>query len=154
MDDLFKTYFSSLFLSLALLVSLTGRAFELEYISPERSTALANQFDNATLTENQQSLLSQKKAWTCSMYGVRTRLQVQKAVKLYSWTSPSQGQWQNGGTHPVAKYVYQGKLLALVGQTDQLQDEVRLTNRGQLVSRLSSRTAKSDVLAYTVCDAI
>ena len=157
MDEDVKANLSSLILSLMLVVSLTGWAGELEYISPDRSQALAKEFASAHWQDTDRETLAKKSNWSCAMYGVRTRMQVQKAAHLYDWT-PAVGEVKaslsNMGTHPVSRYSSDVESGALVGQTERLRDEVRITTRGQIISKLMARGSKSTVLAYSVCDAL
>lgn len=149
MDDTFKTYFASFLLSFALLASLTGQAAELEFISQDQANALGEQFSGAgTPTE---TLFSRKKNWTCDMYGVRTRLQVQRGVKLYEWSS-EKGAWKNGGAQPVIDYRLDKGTFS--GRGPKVEDQIRATKEGRLISRLSSADDSHKVIAYSVCTAL
>ena len=152
MDDIWKAYLSSLIFTIALLSSLTGQAASLEYISPELTKALAAEFSSAGLGDKDQALLKDKKAWTCSMYGVRTRLQVQHGVKLYDWSQAVASGWKNSGAQPVVDYHVEGG--ALLGKSAKVEDRVRLTKEGKLLSQLSLATPPHTVLAYSVCNSL
>jgi hypothetical protein len=86
------------------------------------------------------------------MYGVRSRLQVQRGINLYRWSRES-ALWKNGGAQPVTEYRYHTDHTRgeLVGRTARLEDEVRLTADGQLISRLSASAPSAAVIAYSVC---
>jgi hypothetical protein len=148
MDDTWKTYLSSFILTTALLGSLAS-AVDLEYITPEQSSALADQFSTAQLTDADQSTISHKPTWTCDMYGMRTKLQVQRGLKLYDF-SKDHGSLKNTGAQPVENYSYDKD--ALVGKTSRLQDRIRMTASGQLISQLSVvNTTPNTIIAYSVC---
>ncbi|MBX3020573.1 MAG: hypothetical protein KF799_02755 [Bdellovibrionales bacterium] len=151
MDDTWKRYLSSFLLTLALLSSLTGHAdsAELEFISQEQTTALAQTFEGASLSPEQ--LLQRNSKWSCDMYGMRTRLQVQRGVKLYEWSAHDKT-WTNSGAQPVANYQLENG--TLTGKTPRLEDQVRATREGKLISRLSASGDAPRVLAYSVCTAL
>ena len=148
MDDAWKSYFSSLLLSMALLGAFLSHAADLEYISPEVTTRLADQFSAATLDGKDRI----QKAWTCDMYGMRTRLQIQRGIKLYELKPSTNGHWKNAGAGPVTEYrPAQG---ALTGKTDQVEDQIRITKDGHLISRLSLVSPPHTVIAYSVCSSL
>lgn len=149
MDDAFKTYLSSFLLSFALLASLTGQASELEYISQTKASELGTQFTDANTPA--ESLLNSKKNWNCDMYGVRTRLQVQRGVKLYAWTSED-GAWKNSGASPVSDYRMSKGTFS--GRNAKIEDQIRITSEGHLISRLTTADDTHKVLAYSVCTAL
>lgn len=148
MDDTWKAYLSSFLLTVALLSSLTGHAADLEFISHEQTEKLATDFNKAA--EATDALLTAKKEWSCDMYGMRTRLQVQKGVKLYNWSHASES-WMNSGASPVAEYRLEKGVLK--GKSERVEDQVRLTPDGKLISRLSTHGESPRVLAYSICTA-
>lgn len=81
------------------------------------------------------------------MYGVRTRLQVKRGVKLYNW---KKSDWQNDGAQIVRDY--QAGNNGLIGSTGKLEDEVKINAKGKLISRLTLTEPKREVVAYAVCD--
>jgi hypothetical protein len=120
----------------------------MEYISPEKKQELEMQFDKADFSSKSVSTLKQK-VWTCDMYGVRTRLQVKRGVKLYNWKAESD--WHNDGAQVVRDYKNVGG--KLIGSTGPLEDQVKLTSQGRLISRLSiAKGPEREVVAYAVCD--
>ncbi|NJM09395.1 MAG: hypothetical protein HC883_00395 [Bdellovibrionaceae bacterium] len=70
-------YLPSVIICLALSLSLASQAIELEYISPSKKQELEVQFEKAEFSSKDIPALT-KKAWTCDMYGVRSRLQVKR----------------------------------------------------------------------------
>lgn len=127
----------------------TAVGMEMEYISPEQKDQIAADFEKAKL-EKADEVLDRK--WSCDMFGVRSRLQVQRGVNLYSLRSAMDGEILNKGAQVVAKY--QPKDGALLGRTDRFEDEIRMTSSGQLISRLSGRQAGVGVIAYSICKAL
>ncbi|NJL23867.1 MAG: hypothetical protein HC902_00890 [Calothrix sp. SM1_5_4] len=88
---------------------------------------------------------------------MRTRLQVQRNVKLYSWAMLGETKTvlKNQGAQPVALYAVAENGESLVGRTPRLQDEVRMTTEGNLISRLSARSPARDVIiAYSICRSV
>lgn len=80
------------------------------------------------------------------MYGVRTRLQVKRGVKLYRWNSAS---WHNEGSQPVEDY--KPDVSELVGLTPRFEDRVRVTKDGHIISQLSVTHPSRQVVAYSLC---
>lgn len=145
MQEFGNGYLTSAILCLGLMISLLAHGLEMEYISPEKQQKLEALFKKSSLkTEKSDSL--RKKAWTCDMYGMRTRLQVQKGMKLYSWNSAS---WKNEGSSPVEEYKAEND--ELVGKASRFEDRVRMTDDGQLISQLSVTQPKQQVVAYSLC---
>lgn len=150
MDDAWKAYFSSLLLTTALLGSLAS-AVDLEYITPAQSQELADRFSGARLTDSdRQELATTKRNWSCDMFGMRTRLQVQRGLKLYEFQpASSAGQLKNGGAQPIESYTLENG--ALVGRSARVQDRVRVTGHGELISQLSLSSAPNSIIAYSLC---
>jgi len=123
-----------------------SQALSMEYVSPEQKQQLVDDFEKAKL-EKAEAVAG--KAWTCDMYGVRSRLQVQRDVKLYSLKRDASGVFKNSGAQPVADY--QPKDGALLGVSGRFEDQVRLTTDGQLISKLSVLQPERMVVAYSVC---
>lgn len=140
-----KSILASVLLVVSLLTAVT-HGLDMEYISPEQKQQLVRDFEQAKL-EKAESLLDKK--WTCDMYGVRSRLQVQRNVNLYSLKMDAGGRFKNSGAQVVTDYKNDGQ--ALKGQTDRFEDQLRMTASGQLISRLSLRKDEPIVLAYAVC---
>ncbi len=148
MDDAKYSYItSSLLISILALALTTNAAVELEYVSPEIKAELAKKFEQAEFS-NQAEI--KHKQWTCDMYGVRTGLQVKRGVKLYKFEN--QSDWHNKGAQLVSDYSVQGS--ALTGVKQRFEDNVKLTSKGELISRLSLiEKPENQVLAYSVCTA-
>jgi hypothetical protein len=118
-----------------------------EYISPEQNSKLEDIFNTARIPSAQDTPAVKDHQWTCDMYGVQTNMRVQRGVNLYIWKK--EPGWHNEGAQVVNEY--QAKGGGLVGQNKNLADEIRLTQSGQLVSRLSLASAPRTVIAYSVC---
>jgi hypothetical protein len=130
---------------MGLLLSLIANGLEMEYISPEKNKELEALFAKSSFEAGQSEAIKQKE-WTCDMYGVRTRLQVQHGVKLYRFKSDS---WRNSGAQPVEDYRIEAKELR--GQASRFEDRVRVTEKGQLISQLSVVQPTRQVVAYSLC---
>lgn len=145
MSELRNGYLSSIIMCLGLLLSLIANGLEMEYISPEKSKELEQLFTKSSFEAKRSDKIKQKE-WTCDMYGVRTRLQVQHGVKLYNFKKDS---WQNSGEQLVEDYKPESK--ELLGQTGRFEDRVRVTSTGQLISQLTVTSPSRQVVAYSLC---
>lgn len=147
MDDFFVKSITSALFALVLAAPLAG-ALDIEYFSPAEKNKLVAEFEQAKL-ENAKALTG--KTWNCSMYGVRTRLQVQRDVKLYALNSEphEEKRLRNSGAQVISQYAVENSVL--VGRTVKFEDQIRLTADGRLISRLSLRDPTPTVLAYSVC---
>lgn len=123
-----------------------GHSLEMEHISLEQKQKLVDEFEHAKL-EKADSLLNKK--WSCDMYGVRSRMQVQRDVKLYSLSKGTDGIILNKGAQLVSDYKLENG--ALSGQKGKFEDSVRMKSDGQLISRLSLLKPEPVVIAYSVC---
>lgn len=150
-----RTFFI-LSIPLAALVGVSTSAVELEYITPERSRSFEEQFSAAGAVGKSSALtqkLMDQKIWSCSMYGMRTHLQVEKSVKLYNFNAKTADGWKNKGAQPIETYRMASN--EIIGKNDRLQDQVRLDDKGHLISKLSSiGSTTPTVIAYSVCDAV
>jgi hypothetical protein len=132
-----------------LFICASAMAAELEYLSPERQHELENQFQSARFDSANNAEKLRNREWSCEMYGVRTRLQVQRDVKLYRWPSDS---WNNLGAQILSDY--KAEPSALVARSARFEDQVKLTTEGRLVSRLTLNSPGRTVIAYSVCKSL
>ncbi len=130
-------------------MAMVGHAVDFEYISPERRQELETEFNSSAVKPLVKSELKHKK-WTCDMYGVRTRLQVQRNVKLYSWQNDKT--WENSGAQVVVSYTEDEK--SLLGRTERFEDRVKMKSNGELISQLSLVKPEREVIAYSVCKSL
>lgn len=138
---------------LATLIFLLGTgagAANFEYVSPDQKAQLEKDFQEASLSDLQKTELITKK-WTCDMYGVRTRLQIQRGLKLYQLADDKSG-IKNNGVQLITHYNRESG--QLTGRDDRFEDRIKMTARGQLISRLSLSSGTRDVLAYSLCEAM
>lgn len=142
-----KTALFSLLLLLTLTVAIAASA-DVEYISAERQQELETMFNNAQFSAKKDTQTLTSHAWKCDMYGVRSRLQVHRDLKLYKWTSQVDG-WHNEGAQVVSEYKTGEH--EFVGSKANFEDQVRVTSNGQIVSRLSLTAPLKQTLAYSVC---
>ena len=149
MDDNRNGFLSLMIFFLGLSLTMAGHALDLEYISPERRAELEKDFNSEAFKSPESTLIKHKK-WSCDMYGVRTRLQVQRDVKLYNFKTDSN--WHNDGAHVTSEYKIEEKLL--VGRSDRFEDQVKINSKGELISRLSISSPERQVVAYSVCKSL
>lgn len=150
MDEYSRGLAASLFLSLILVTGLVAHAFDMEYIPPAKRQKLQTQFEQARI--NEQSLEKwQQVRWTCDMFGMQRHLQIRRNLNLYDFRRVKAGEWKNNGAQMVVNYQFnEGQLK---GKTGRFYDEVRLTQDGQLISRLTLDRFEGAVVAYAVCQA-
>jgi hypothetical protein len=139
--DKFFLSFITLFITCA-----TVMAADFEYVSPQVQRELEARFDQARFNSSKSTKQLRNHEWTCDMYGIRSHLQVQHGVKLYRWPEAT---WHNEGAQVTSDY--KAEDTALVSRDSRFEDEVKLTADGQLVSRLSLKSPRKQVLAYSVC---
>lgn len=145
MDGLRKNLFTSALFSL-LAITATAGALEIEYISPEQKNEISAEFERA---KNESAEKAIGRRWSCDMFGVRSGLQVQRGVKLYSLQAGLEGAVKNTGSQVVSNYLaVDGRLK---GQNERFEDELRMTRDGRLISRLSLRQGSPSVIAYSLC---
>jgi hypothetical protein len=140
-----------------------GRAMGIEFVPQVTAKALAGDFDRARpLTESDLRKFKDQD-WLCDMYGMRTRLQVERGVRLYRFAATgdasgtgagaiASAKWKNLGAQMVREYSVSGAEFS--GQEGPVVDQIRLKKDGkQLVARmsLSDQTKGKSVLAYSVC---
>jgi hypothetical protein len=134
------------------LLLLTGSLFcvqagAIEYIAPRDALSLKSQFSIATVPAETDLAAVAGKEWRCDMYGMRTRLQVERDLPLYKFTKAN-STWRNDGAQLVKAYSAQSE--SLKGTSGRVTDEVRMAGHGtQLIGRMSLEG--STVLAYTTC---
>ena len=145
MDDTKSAYLASLIFFFGLSLTLVGHALELEYVSPLKQKELESEFARADFSNG---ALVKNKEWTCDMYGVRSRLQVKRGIKLYQWSDRES--WHNDGSQVVSEYRLQGRMLTGISKKG-IEDQVKLTANGRLISRLSVTQPNPVVIAYSIC---
>lgn len=125
-----------------------NRTDAIEYVSPQRIVDLRTQFESAEPLSSDRLSDLQGKVWICDLYGVRTRMQVERGLKLYQFKSGKE-HWWNDGSQVVREYKH--KSGHLVGKTSNLRDQLRYSD-GKIWSQLSlERNNTSTVLAYAEC---
>lgn len=143
---------NSIAFCLLFLGGIISHAIEFEHISLQKKADLESEFEKAKLEASDAPQVESKK-WTCDMFGVRSRMQVQRNVKLYSLKRDGLGAYANTGAQVISSYSALNG--SLQGKNERFEDQVRLTGNGQLISRLSLRgqdaPGSSTVIAYSIC---
>lgn len=144
---------TSLILTALFLAAGSLQALEMEYVSQEQHSELETLFSKATFSAEKHAQKISEKSWSCDMYGVRSRLQVQRDVTLYSWSKEDAGKtWHNKGAQLLSDYKTEPE--ALTGSNGRLEDRVKITADGRLVSQLSTTSPQKVVIAYSVCKSL
>ncbi|MGE3386495.1 MAG: hypothetical protein AB7K41_07185 [Bdellovibrionales bacterium] len=132
----------------------------IEFISKDQVRQLSQEFASARAPKPEEIKALSEREIKCDMYGVRTRLQVERDVRLYHFKSisPKTTQWDNQGAQVVQQYQIEDN--GLIGRQGTMKDEVRLDKKNQVVAELSLlRPASASegesttpvVLAYSKC---
>jgi hypothetical protein len=149
MDDV-KRCLLLYFFFLVAAIGEIGHSLDYEYIPPEKQKQLEIEFDQARRTFPIKDIAD--KNWQCDMYGMWSRLRVERGIRLYKFINLKSNQLTNAGGQILDLYTLDET--GLIGQNDKVEDAVRLTAKGQLVARLSSLQPKKRVAAYSVCTAL
>jgi len=129
-------------------VANSSKPSDFEFIDSGRAQALESAFLKAELTPQKASLLRQK--WVCDMYGMRSRLQIKRHVALYEFENEAE-LWKNSGEQVITTYKIEGN--ALVGKSEKIRDQIRVTPEGQLISRVTLASEPDKLIAYSRCTA-
>ena len=129
-------------MALVLLLGSSASALKLKNVSNEDLSRLQQAFrlyQAPTSPIARQLILN--RAWTCDFYGIRSRMQIEKNLLLYSFNQ-SKSQVVNRGAQPIKTYRWTDT--GLQGTNDRLLDVVRVSlDRKHLVAELSVEAAKS-----------
>lgn len=109
-------------------------ASTLESISEKKIQQLQTKFSSGTRPSLNQLLA--KKEWTCKLYGIRSRLQTYERSKFYSFKKMKKERaLRNTGAQIFSTYQLQST--ALVAQKGPLQEHIRWTQDGGIISEMS-----------------
>lgn len=158
---------------LPILAGETTLALNLKNISSAQVNKIRTKYQHASSLQSpqdQQWVLSQ--FWKCDLFGVRTRLQMEKDIKLYIFKKLNATDRispeiiSNTGAHPIKSYQWSSQ--GLKGVSKPLIDVLRLSSdRKELISEMSTpeensrgtkvesipslTQPKSKVVAYAIC---
>ncbi len=126
-------------------ILLSWSAGALEFVPSTQAKDLEGRFSQArALTEVEIKKFADRD-WRCDMYGMRTRLQVEREVRLYRFAAAGK-QWANLGAQMIQNYEVEKS--GFIGRKGILSDQVRIVGDNQLVAQLTMNT---EVLAYSIC---
>ncbi|MCB0407775.1 MAG: hypothetical protein KDD34_06175 [Bdellovibrionales bacterium] len=86
--------------------------------------------------------------WSCELFGVRTRMQKLKDVRLYQFVMDNKS-LANVGSQKIKNYHISNG--SLTGSQDTLQDQIKMTSGSNLISKLSTTGKHSKAVAYATC---
>lgn len=132
-----------------------GSEKTLEYISLDQSKQLLQQFNMGKRPE-----LEDLKGLelVCDMYGVQSRLQAEKDLRLYNFeiepqpTKEKPVKLSNRGSQITKNYVFEAT--GLFGEKGSLRDELRKSESNRWISQLSFRRdheAEPKIIALSLC---
>ena len=139
-------------------VAITPEAHgvNVEYLETARLDQLQTSFNQASKISGDALKTLNESKWNCEMYGMSSRLQIEKNVKLYYFQGVEKDgsihEFKNKGAQVVTSY-RTGE--ALKGINGSISDEVRMAKDGKLISRLEIQTSQSKtsrILAISVCE--
>jgi len=134
-------YWIALFVAALAFSSWKTFAADIQYISESERTQLGQDFEQA------KPLTEVSGQWTCDMYGMSSHLQVSKSVRLYSFKS-DKTEFRNTGAQAQIVPVYTVRKGEMNGSSGNLNDQLRQSKNGQLLSKL---THEGHVIAYSRC---
>lgn len=134
-------YWITLFVAALAFSSWKTFAAEIRYIPENERSQLSQDFETASPIKE----ISGK--WICDMYGMSSHLQVSKNVRLYSF-EPGKNGFSNLGAQAQIVPVYNFTRGEMIGSSGNLNDQLRQTKTGQLLSKL---THEGQVIAYSRC---
>jgi len=144
-------------------VFLSQASAEIENISPLDLHKLEGEFKaGKPISARDLSKLSGAK-WSCDMYGARTRLQVERNVKLYSFHSASGGRIKNKNAPFAGAYKIDGE--SLTSAQAGIQDSIRWRTPGrELITEIrvvsdmrvdfGEGPGPATVIAYSRCHSV
>lgn len=125
---------------------------EMEHVSHKQSEVLTRLFEAANDIDKASVDNLVNKSWNCTLYGMRSRMQVERNLKLYAFNQEG-STLKNQGVQVIQKYKLESKQLK--GINGSLEDHVRINNKGEIITRLSLlKKPKPSVVAYATCRSI
>lgn len=115
----------------------------------ERSFGAAEPFASHTEDLNKDSI------WSCSMFGVRSRMFVRQQDRLYKFkaTGSPPAQYINSGTHTLKTYNIEGHELS--ARNGKISETVRWLAPNKIIAQLRSNKSLDSrpqvILAYNLC---
>lgn len=134
----------TLFLALLLGLPCVGLGAQVEYVEANQLEKLKSKFVAAKSLSSQSLQELDQSKWTCNMYGVSSRMQVERDLKLYHFELERVDkalQLKNRGAQLVKNYQREGSEVS--GEKGSIKDRVRLTGEGELISQLEVHSKKS-----------
>lgn len=121
---------------------------QIEYLESARVESLKAAFEQAKVP--QASDLNKTK-WDCEMYGVSSRLQVERNLKLYYFEIKNVEQKQilkNRGAQIIKEYALNTD--EVLGVNGIIKDHIRISGDGRLISRLDIESPKTKEKSRTL----
>lgn len=123
-----------------------------DFISQSTIQKLESTFQRAqNIRLKNKDLLTQTQ-WRCSLYGVRSQMQVEKDLRLYAFTKTAKDTFKNDGSQVIREYSFSNT--DLQGQSGDLLEKLRMTSKGELIGQLLfGYSNTSRIIAYSLCTA-
>ena len=147
-DKLFYPAFLIWLTSALLGLSATAAPLEYTYITPIERQNFVTQFEQAPPAAPSLDARIGDRDWSCDMYGMRTQMQVKPQTRLYHFHHQGKT-WQNSGALPIGHYAIQNGVLT--GENQKVRDQIKISDRGQLISQLTTASKPAVVLSYSIC---
>lgn len=120
--------------------SVMAESRQIEFVSQDQVIALQKKFEHSQSLDTTKMKGITGRDLKCTMYGLKTRLQVERNVLLYKFQTAG-AHYQNQGAHVVENYRFDGR--DLVGFQESLVEIVRWDESQKLlISRLSKVTGE------------
>lgn len=124
---------------------------EIEHVSDAKVAELEQLFSIGAPAEKDRIKRLHQSLWSCDLFGVKSRMQVIREAKLYSFLVEGSS-LQNLGSQEVKSYSLDGG--ELKGSSARISDHVRFLSRNHLISKITTKNDAPEALAYAICKSI
>lgn len=121
---------------------------EIEHVSDAKVAELEQLFSIGAPAEKSRIQKLHQSLWSCDLFGVKSRMQVIRDAKLYSFLVEGSS-IKNLGSQEVKSY----SILAgeLTGSSARISDQVRFLSRNHLISKITTKSETPEALAFAIC---
>jgi hypothetical protein len=124
---------------------------EIEHVSDTKVKELEQLFSIGTPAEKNRMKSLHESLWSCDLFGVRSRMQVIRGAKLYSFVL-SGDTVQNSGSQEVK--LYQIQKGELQGDSRHITDHIRFLSRNHLIARMTTKAGSPETVAFATCKSL
>lgn len=157
MEPTLKKYFFAFIIVLVVVVQafvLQLQARNLTFLSQSTIDNLLKSFHGAEAISSELKMQELNgKSWACELYGVRSRMQQDSQLNLYTFQKEDKMSLRNRGSQVIRQYgIVSGQLR---GETTQLQETLKITAQGRLMGLMVMKdTRPESVVAISDCSLV